>query len=64
MDTIIKNSVFPAYRTELVPYVSNCPVALKPMYGFVLSSRSGPPVIYHNIQISQKPINILASVAM
>lgn len=44
--------------TELVPKFSNCPSLFKPMYGFDLSSRSGPPVTYQSNHTTQKPMNI------
>lgn len=48
----------------LVPKVSKCPDLLNPMYGLVLSSRSGPPVTYQSIQIIQKSTKIFIKAVM
>ena len=55
----------PGYRLrELVPTVSIVPELVNCAKGLVLSSRSGPPVIYQIIQTTQKIANIFINVFM
>ncbi len=67
---IIKYNTFPVCQGDcyfvrvLVPKDSMVPEAVKPTSGFVLSSRSGPPVRYQIIQTTQNIANAFISIPM
>ncbi len=63
--TITEYNLFPVWealrylRREEVPKVSSVPDGVYPIYGFVLSSRRGPPVKYQIIHTAQKTASAL-----